>query len=70
MNSPFLPLDVAFLSVDVALDAFLNDNFVVSSLVRDADVDLKALDVHFHSSFAQCFATTHFLLSTGCLSMF
>ena len=69
VNSPFFPLDVPFLSDDVVLEALEDDNFVVSSLVRDEDVSLEALDVHFHSSFARCFAMMHFLSSAGCSSM-
>ena len=54
VNSPFFPLDVAFLLVDVALDALLDDNFVVSSLVCDEEGDLEGLDVPSHSDFARC----------------
>ena len=54
MNSPFFPLDVPFLFANVVLEALVDDEFVASSLVCDEDVDLEALDVHFHSSFARC----------------
>ena len=55
-NSPFFLLNVAFLLVDVVLEALVDDIFVVSSLVRDDDVDLETFDVRFHSDFARCFA--------------
>ena len=51
VNSPFFPLDGAFLPVDAALSALLDD-ISLSSLVRDEDANLEAPDVHFHSSFA------------------
>ena len=51
VNSPIVPLDVAFLPVDVALNALLDDSVTASSLVRDEDVDLEALDARAHSSF-------------------
>ena len=70
VSSPFFPLDVPFLSADVVLEALEDDTFVVSSLVRDEDVDLEALDVHFHSSFVRRFAMMRFLSSAGCSSMF
>ena len=47
---PLSLLDVAFLVVDVVLDALIDDNFVVSSFVSD---DLEALDVHFPSDSAR-----------------
>ena len=65
VNSLFFPLDVAILLVDVALDAFLDDNFVVSSLVRDEDVDLETLDVHFGSDVARCLAMMNIVFSEG-----
>ena len=35
----------------------------------DEDVDLEALDVHFHSRFARCFVRMHVVLSGGCSLM-